>query len=190
MLGVGGVAGIQGWRIYENVQSERASALYEQMLASASAADTEGLKQSAEALLVDHPNSGYADLAQLMLARQALEAGDPSAAQGALENILENSPDPVMQQVARVRLAVLALQAGDVERIKTLAESDSTDGFVSQFQELLGDATMITVKVGNALVSVKADKNFRASIGEKINISVPAGICHLFDTQTGARIGG
>ena len=57
-------------------------------------------------------------------------------------------------------------------------------------QELLGDATMITVKVGNALVSVKADKNFRASIGEKINISVPAGICHLFDTQTGARIEG
>ena len=55
-------------------------------------------------------------------------------------------------------------------------------------QELLGDATMITVKVGTALVSVKADKNFRASIGEKINISVPAGICHLFDTQTGARI--
>ena len=52
----------------------------------------------------------------------------------------------------------------------------------------LGDATMITVKVGTALVSVKADKNFRASIGEKINISVPAGICHLFDTQTGARI--
>jgi len=49
---------------------------------------------------------------------------------------------------------------------------------------------MITVKVGNALVSVKADKNFRASIGEKINISVPAGICHLFDTQTGARIEG
>lgn len=140
VLGVGGVAGIQGWRIYENVQSEKASVLYEQMLASASAADTEGLKQSAEALLVDHPNSGYADLAQLMLARQALEAGDPPTAQGALEHILENSSDPVMQQVARVRLAVLALQAGDVERIKALAESDSTDGFVSQFQELLGDA--------------------------------------------------
>ena len=57
-------------------------------------------------------------------------------------------------------------------------------------QELLGDATMITVKVGPALVSVKADKNFRASMGENINISVPAEICHLFDTQTGARIEG
>ncbi|WP_291734149.1 ABC transporter ATP-binding protein, partial [Leisingera sp. F5] len=32
--------------------------------------------------------------------------------------------------------------------------------------ELLGDATMISVRVGGALVSVKADKNFRAEIGQ------------------------
>lgn len=57
-------------------------------------------------------------------------------------------------------------------------------------QELLGDATMITVKVGAALVSVKTDKNFRAGIGDHISISVPAEICHLFDARTGAQIAG
>lgn len=56
--------------------------------------------------------------------------------------------------------------------------------------ELLGDATMISVRVGGALVSVKADKSFRAEIGEMVSISVPAQICHLFDGYTGARIGG
>ncbi|NSY40365.1 ABC transporter ATP-binding protein [Leisingera sp. ANG59] len=56
--------------------------------------------------------------------------------------------------------------------------------------ELLGDATMISVRVGGALVSVKADKTFRAEIGQTVSISVPQGICHLFDGQTGARIGG
>ena len=56
--------------------------------------------------------------------------------------------------------------------------------------ELLGDATMISVRVGGALVSVKADKNFRAEIGQTVSISVPQGICHLFDGQTGARLGG
>jgi multiple sugar transport system ATP-binding protein len=54
--------------------------------------------------------------------------------------------------------------------------------------ELLGDATMISVRVGGALVSVKADKNFRAEIGDMVSISVPIEICHLFDGQTGARI--
>ena len=55
--------------------------------------------------------------------------------------------------------------------------------------ELLGDATMVTVRIGQTLVSVRADKNFRAEIGDDVSISIPAGICHLFDGQTGARIG-
>ncbi|UUV08217.1 ABC transporter ATP-binding protein [Ruegeria sp. YS9] len=56
--------------------------------------------------------------------------------------------------------------------------------------ELLGDATMISVRVGGALVSVKADKAFRAEIGETVSFSVPTEICHLFEAGSGARIGG
>ncbi|MEP5729886.1 MAG: ABC transporter ATP-binding protein [Sulfitobacter sp.] len=55
--------------------------------------------------------------------------------------------------------------------------------------ELLGDATMITVRVNGELISVKAAKDYRAEIGNMVRISVPQEICHLFDAQTGARIG-
>lgn len=55
--------------------------------------------------------------------------------------------------------------------------------------ELLGDATNVAVRVGGALVSVKAHKDYRIEIGAPVAISVPANICHLFDTQTGGRIG-
>jgi multiple sugar transport system ATP-binding protein len=55
--------------------------------------------------------------------------------------------------------------------------------------ELLGDATMVTVRIGSKLVSVRADKNYRASIDDMVSIAVSAEICHLFDGQTGARIG-
>jgi len=54
--------------------------------------------------------------------------------------------------------------------------------------ELLGDATMVTVRVDGTLVSVRADKTFRAEIGDQVSISVPNEICHLFDGQSGARI--
>jgi multiple sugar transport system ATP-binding protein len=54
--------------------------------------------------------------------------------------------------------------------------------------ELLGEATMITVKAGGALVSTKSDKDFRAEIGTPVSIGVPAGICHLFDSRTGERL--
>ena len=54
--------------------------------------------------------------------------------------------------------------------------------------ELLGDSTMVTVKVGQALVAVKADKEFRAAIGAPFAAHVPASICHLFDAD-GLRTG-
>ena len=54
--------------------------------------------------------------------------------------------------------------------------------------ELLGDSTMVSVRIGRALVSVKADKNFRAGIDEAVSIRVPKDHCHLFETETGGRI--
>ncbi len=54
--------------------------------------------------------------------------------------------------------------------------------------ELLGDATMITVRAGGALVAVKAHKEVRAAIGEAVGIHVPPAACHLFDATTGERL--
>jgi multiple sugar transport system ATP-binding protein len=56
--------------------------------------------------------------------------------------------------------------------------------------ELLGDATMITVRAGGALVAVKAHKEVRAEIGERVAIRVPPTVCHLFDAESGERLTG
>ncbi len=54
--------------------------------------------------------------------------------------------------------------------------------------ELLGDATLVTVRSGEALVTVKAEKSFRGTIGQSIGFVVPRDACHLFGATTGARI--
>ncbi|MEM1237261.1 MAG: ABC transporter ATP-binding protein [Pseudomonadota bacterium] len=56
--------------------------------------------------------------------------------------------------------------------------------------ELLGDATMVSVKSSGALLSVKANKDYRTEIGQGVSVSIPAEICHVFDGQSGARITG
>jgi multiple sugar transport system ATP-binding protein len=56
--------------------------------------------------------------------------------------------------------------------------------------ELLGDATMLTVRAGGGLVTAKAHKEYRAAINEDVALGVPPSICHLFDSQTGHRIAG
>ena len=55
--------------------------------------------------------------------------------------------------------------------------------------ELLGDATMITVRAGGEMVAVKAGKEYRAGIGETVGLNVPPAICHVFHAETGARTG-
>ena len=54
--------------------------------------------------------------------------------------------------------------------------------------ENLGDATMVSVRVGESLVSVRASKDYRAEIGDMANIAVPASITYLFDAKSGERI--
>ena len=47
---------------------------------------------------------------------------------------------------------------------------------------------MITWRFGEALVSIKTNKDYRAAIGDVVNAHISADICHLFDTATGDRI--
>jgi multiple sugar transport system ATP-binding protein len=55
--------------------------------------------------------------------------------------------------------------------------------------ELLGDATLVTMRSGAALVAAKASKTFRAEIGDPVGFRLAAEHCHLFDLTTGLRIG-
>lgn len=56
-------------------------------------------------------------------------------------------------------------------------------------QELLGDATMVSVRIGGSLVAVKAEKNYRARIDDPVSFKISSDVCHLFNSETGARIG-
>ena len=54
--------------------------------------------------------------------------------------------------------------------------------------ELLGDATLVSWRLGGALVSVRAPKTVRAEIGTVAGARVPASACHLFDARSGRRL--
>jgi len=178
VIGIGGVGGIQGWRMYEDSQAGKASVLYEQMLGAAAAERSEAASSAAEALVSKHSGSGYADLAQLMLARLALETGDSAKAQTALNDLIGSTSDPVMRQVARVRLAVIALKDGEPEKIRSLAKAEAGEGFNSHFQELLGDALVASGDLDGArqayeeaLKGVTADSQAGRLITAKINMT-------------------
>ena len=79
--------------------------------------------------------------------------------------------------------ATLGFRAEDAEA----ADADQLSAPIYSL-ELLGDATMVTVTSGSALVSVKAHKDFRAEIGAAFSASIPSEMCHLFHSETGERL--
>ena len=54
--------------------------------------------------------------------------------------------------------------------------------------ELIGEASMISYRIGSDLISVKAPKEYRAHIGEVVETAVPASVCHIFEAESGRRI--
>lgn len=54
--------------------------------------------------------------------------------------------------------------------------------------ELLGESSMVTMRAGGSMIAVKADKDYNASIGDSVHVTVAASVCHLFDIDTGDRL--
>ena len=76
---------------------------------------------------------------------------------------------------------ILGFRAEDA---KVVLEKSELSAKVYSF-ELLGDATMVTVKTNNQLISIKANKDYRVQIGDIVDVSIPLNKCHLFDINSG-----
>ena len=129
--------------------------------------------------IYDHPANtfvaGFIGSPPMNLMQGALDGGSFSGEKVAIQGL--NGPEgPV----------TLGFRAEDA----TVSDSES----VAQINapvfsiELLGDATMVTVRAGGALISVKANKEYRVEIGKQVSISIPADRCHLFHADTGERL--
>ena len=54
--------------------------------------------------------------------------------------------------------------------------------------ELLGDSTIVTLKIKNNLIHVKTSNNFSSKIGEIVSVKIPNDLCHFFDSKTGIHL--
>jgi multiple sugar transport system ATP-binding protein len=54
--------------------------------------------------------------------------------------------------------------------------------------ELIGDHTLVTAKVGSDMLTVKAAKDYTASLGEAVGISLPKSKLFVFDGADGTRV--
>ena len=139
LIGFGAIGGYRYWTQYQTTQSEQASLIYVQVVASVANADSETAFQQGQNLITNYSGTPYAGLAALSLAKLALDKSDNTTAATQLRWILDNSSDAGLQHIARVRLArVLAADNKPDLALSLLNETD-TSGFTTLYQEARGD---------------------------------------------------
>jgi predicted negative regulator of RcsB-dependent stress response len=129
-----------GYRYYNQHMNERAldaSAQFADM--SAAVDDPAKARQIADGLIKTYPRSPYADQAQLVLARLAVDANQEAGAVGPLQEVIEHSKDAELRHIARLRLARVQIDQGKPdEALKTLSDLPGT--FAARYDEVRGDA--------------------------------------------------
>jgi predicted negative regulator of RcsB-dependent stress response len=110
------------------------------MTAALDTNDRAGAKRTGEALIKAYPATPYADQAQLLLARLAIDEGQEANAVAALTRVMTDSKDEELRNVARLRLARVQIDQGKPdEAIATLAVA-APGKFVARFHDVRGDA--------------------------------------------------
>ena len=154
-----GAALLFGWRQYQSHGNEialRASMAFGEMTTALEHDDRNKSRQVADGIIKDYPESPYADQARLVIARLAVDDGQPAKALDPLTQVMSNSKDAELRHVARLRLArVLIDQGKPDDAIKALSEG-TPGAFAARYHEVRGDAMVAKKDPKSAATEYKA----------------------------------
>ena len=145
VLAAAGVFGWNAWQNYQDGKAEAASARYQQLINMTAGTTLEDDQLSEAQTLIDeltddYGNTLYAELAQLLEARLAVEQDDLSTAKQALQDVASHSSRRYVQSVAWLRLARIEVAQGNPEAALALLDQPISDALAAQQANVRGDA--------------------------------------------------
>ena len=138
-IGLAALFGYRYWQDTRNANAESASLNYDHFLELASKGPNADATKAGATMLEAYPNSDYAQLTALLLARLAVEEHKLDVAKKNLQWVVEHGQGKALANVAHARLAQLLLAEGDAK--SALAELDKTSkaGSDERYTELRAD---------------------------------------------------
>jgi multiple sugar transport system ATP-binding protein len=132
------------------------------------------------------PAEIYNNPANLFVA-QFIGSPPMNVVQGALEgkNFLNNGAKILTPVNGRISKAVLGVRPEDCSVVAP--EKGGIKGEIYA-TELIGDHTLVTLKAGSDLLTVKAAKDFTARLGEKAGVAFSSDRLFVFDESNGLRV--
>lgn len=150
VVGLAALFGTRYWMYQQDQQRIAGSALYEAVARALEANEVATVMDKAALVISQHPDTPYAALSALAIAKVKYEQGDKASAQTYLRWVLEHSDDPAMQHVARLRLARVLADDGKANEALQLIEPVTPGSFAAAYDELKGDLYVALNRVDDA----------------------------------------
>ncbi len=139
-IGLAAVFGWRAWTQYQSTQSTQASNYYSQLMAAVAENNPQAAMSVGDQIINNYSGTPYAALSALALARLRLQQGELTAARAQLQWALGHADMVGLKHIARIRLGRVMLAQGDADQALALVDGvKDQSGFVTQYQELLGD---------------------------------------------------
>jgi len=151
-----GLGGLWGWRYYTDSQitaKEVASAAYQKGLQDIIDAES---AETLESFAAETSQVGYQSIAGLVVAQQAVEAGDLEKAASALENVVVQQGKAPLAQVAALRLASVQLELEQFDAALATLDKVTDEAFKTDALVLKGDVYTKLERFDNARQSYVA----------------------------------
>ena len=137
-IGLTGLFGYRYWDSSRTLAGESASNNFEHLFTVAQAGPSDEAQAAGEAVIAEAPDSPYARMAALMLAKLAVEANDYEQAKLRLQWVVDQGKGGEITDIAAARLAQLLLAQDKVDEAQAAFDRLS-DESRADFPELNGD---------------------------------------------------
>ncbi len=153
VLGLSGLFGWRYWTDYNENQMAAASNAYVRLSGMIEQKNLDSATAQEQAIRSEYPQSSYAVMASLMLAKYAVEENKLDQAAELLGRAVDHGSIVGMKHISRLRLAQVMLQQDKPQDALNLLDVPDMDAFQSRYEELRGDAY---VKLGNSKKAYQA----------------------------------
>lgn len=139
VIGIGGLTGYRYWDATQTQLAENASVNYEMFLQLTQQQQLDDAMKTGQAIIDNYPDTTYARLSRLMLAKIALDRGDAEKSKALLKALVDGDADSQIRHVAASRLARLLLAEGNNAAAAALLVGIPNTEDDVRFAELRGD---------------------------------------------------
>lgn len=150
LIGLAIIFGWRYWTAYRHAHAVEASTRYDTLLQALDQDDAETIRSRGQQLLQEFPNSPYATLAALALAKLEVETGDSSAASERLQWVLNHAKQEEMKDIARLRLARVLVAENQLDAAEAQLDQISDPSFMAEVEDLRGDVYVARNQSGKA----------------------------------------